>query len=106
MEKQEKIKKWGENGYMGEMDKYEKMDKCDKMDKWNKQINGKKQISMERLSKRKKIDKNRKILTKHNSTVTEQIYFGTNRFNRGKMEKKVLLELSQHELKKSCFAGT
>ena len=44
---------------MGLMDKCEKMDKCGKMDKW------------------KEMDKYGKILTKHNTTVTELIYFWT-----------------------------
>ena len=61
-------------------------------------MNGKK------VDKWEKIDIYGKILTKHNTTVTELIYFWTmskNRFNRGDMKKKkVLLELSLRELEK------
>ena len=55
------------------------MEKWDKMDEWIK------------IDKWEKIDKYGRILTKHNTTVTELIYFWTmskNRSNRGDMKKK------------------
>ena len=72
------------------MDKQEKMNKWDRMDEQKK------------IDKWEKIVKYGRILTKHNTTVTELIYFWTmskNRSSRGDIKKKVLLELSLRELK-------